>query len=257
MEAHAQLWLFVAGAAASVVNAAAGGGTMLSFPALLAVGLAPLQANATSTVALQAGLWTSAIAYRGPLRAMGPEVRRMIAPCAVGGALGAALALWLGARVFAAIVPALLVGGALLLFLQPAVKRLLARQSAQPLGDRPVAFEAAVFLLAVYCGYFGAGGGILFLAALGVLLHRPFDELNGLKNFALPASNGVGAITFIVIELSKPTGAVVWRAVPALALGALVGGFVGVRVAQRLPAGALRAVAGAIGVAMAIYIVAQ
>jgi len=247
------VWLFVAGIAASVFNAAAGGGTLISFPALLAAGLPPLHANATSTVALQAGLVTSAWAYRGPLLEMRADVRRLLPPCIGGGALGAVLALALGAKVFAAVVPALLALGALLLLLQPIVSRFLEKHLA--LQEHPLAFTLGTFVLAVYGGYFGAGGGILFLAALALLLPRPFDQLNGLKVLALPASNGVGALTFVALELVHPTGVVVWRAVPVLALGALIGGVLGVRLAMRLPALALRIVAAALGLAMAAFFV--
>ncbi|MCA1829858.1 MAG: sulfite exporter TauE/SafE family protein [Myxococcales bacterium] len=246
------VWLFLAGIAASVFNAAAGGGTLISFPALLAVGLAPLQANATSSVALQAGLITALWSYRDRLREMRGDVGRLLPPCVTGGAFGAVLALALGARVFAAIAPALLAIGALLILLQPLITRVIAVRQAQ---ERPTVFFIGAFVLAVYCGYFGAGGGILFLAALALLLPRPFDELNALKVLALPASNGIAAVTFVVLELSHPTGVVVWRSVPMLALGALIGGALGVSLAKRLPARALRIISGALGLAMAAWIV--
>ena len=246
------LWLLFAGVAASVVNAAAGGGTLISFPALLAVGLSPLQANATSSVALQAGLLTSLWAYRDRLDHMRGDVKRLLPPCVIGGAIGAVLALWLGARVFAAVAPALLAVGALLILLQPLLGRVFAMK---PAHERPAAFFAGSFVLAVYCGYFGAGGGILFLAALALLLPRPFDQLNALKVLALPASNGVGALTFIALEALHPTGVVVWRSVPTLAIGAFGGGILGVHVAKRLPARALRILSGVLGLAMAAWIV--
>lgn len=250
-----QLWLLLAGAAASVVNAAAGGGTLISFPALLSAGLSPLQANATSAVALQAGLLVSVWAYRDALLPMRVEVRRLLPPCIAGGSLGALLALRLGARVFALVAPALLAAGALLLLLQPAITRLLARRV--PLHESPAAFTLGILALAIYGGYFGAGGGILFLAALALLLPRPFDQLNALKVLALPASNGVGALTFVALEVARPTGVVVWSAVPVLALGAFAGGLAGVRLARRLPATALRVLSGVLGLAMAAYIVLQ
>lgn len=236
--------------AASIFNAAAGGGTLISFPALLAAGLSPLQASATSSVALQAGLLTSLWAYRDWLAKMRGDVLRLLPPCMTGGALGAVLALALGARVFAAVAPALLALGAVLILVQPWIKL-----PPRPAHERPRAFFAVAFVLAMYCGYFGAGGGILFLAALAFLLPRPFDQLNALKVLALPASNGVGALTFIAHEAVRPTGVVVWHAVPALAVGAFAGGILGVRIAKRLPARALRVLSGALGLAMALWIV--
>jgi uncharacterized membrane protein YfcA len=245
-------FLFLAGIGASIVNATAGGGTLISFPALLAAGLLPLHANATSAVALQAGLLTSAWAQRRELAGMRADVLRLLPPCVIGGTLGALLALKLGAKVFAAVVPWLLLAGSLLILLQPLFARFLARHVS--LHDHPLAFQAASFVLALYGGYFGAGGGILFLAALALLLPRPFGELNALKNLAMPASNGIGALTFAIIELSHPSGIVVWTAVPLLALGAFAGGIIGVRLARRLPALALRLFSGLFGVAMALYL---
>ena len=105
---------------------------------------------------------------------MRADVRRLLPPCVGGGALGALLALALGAKVFAAVVPALLALGALLLLLQPIVSRFLEKHLA--LSEHPLAFTVGTFVLAVYGGYFGAGGGILFLAALALLLPRPFDQ---------------------------------------------------------------------------------
>jgi len=182
-------------------------------------------------------------------------VIRLLPPCVLGGTLGALLALALGARVFAAVVPFLLAAGAILILLQPQISRALARHAA--LREHPAIFFASAFLLALYGGYFGAGGGIMFLAALALLLPRPFDELNALKNLAMPASNGIGALTYIALEIARPSGVVIWSAVPLLALGAFVGGVGGVRLAKRLPAGALRVISGALGLAMAVYIVVK
>jgi len=244
--------MFIAGIGASIVNATAGGGTLISFPALLAAGLLPLHANATSAVALQAGLLTSVWGQRRELSGMRADVLRLLPPCVIGGTLGALLALRLGAKVFAAVVPWLLLAGSLLILLQPWIARLLSRHVS--LHEHPLAFQLGSFALALYGGYFGAGGGILFLAALALLLPRPFGELNALKNLAMPASNGIGALTFATIELVRPRGVVVWSAVPLLALGAFAGGIIGVRLARRLPALALRLFAGLFGLAMALVL---
>ena len=251
-----QLLLFAAGAAAASVNAAAGGGTLLSFPSLLAAGLSPLAANATSTVGLVPGSVASVAAFWEELRREPAELLRVVIPSLSGGLLGGVLLLQLGGAVFDAVVPVLLVTAAALLACQPIVARMLVRSG--PRRDRsPAARVAAVFLIAIYGGYFGAGQGILFLGAMGHLLARDFQRLNALKIVAALVANLISASVFIVAELWRPSGAVVWSAAAPLAAGALVGGYFGVRLVRRLPEWALRAVASAVGVGIAVYIIVK
>ena len=247
------LLLFGAGALASAVNAAAGGGTLLSFPALLAAGLSPLAANATSTVGLLPGALGSVVAFRRELREDRADVIRIAVPSLAGGVLGAVLLLALGGRVFAAIVPALLIGASALILLQPILARLLAR--AGPPRDRhPVALFLANLAIAVYGGYFGAGAGILFLGAMGLLMARDLSRINALKMSCALLTNAIGAATFVVAEIAARPGAVVPRAALPLALGAVFGGYGAVHLVRRLPAGALRGVAGAVGLAIAAWL---
>jgi uncharacterized membrane protein YfcA len=109
--------------------------------------------------------------------------------------------------------------------------------------------------VAVYGGYFGAGSGIVFLAAMGLLYKRDLGEVNAIKVFASLLANVVAAVTLVVLELAHPTGAVRFRAAAPLALGALAGGYLGVRVARRLPPAALRGFASFVGVAIAVYFI--
>jgi uncharacterized membrane protein YfcA len=246
------LWLFFAGALASSVNAAAGGGTLLSFPSLMAAGLSPLSANATSTVGLLPGYLASLAGYRREVSKLRADVVFATIPSLVGGALGAWLLLRLGSAVFAKVVPVLLVVSAGLLLAQPLVSRLLAHR---PAFDHPAAVFGAIFIVAVYGGYFGAGSGILFLAAMGLLYNRDLGEVNAIKVFVSLLANVIAAATFVVLELVRPTGALHFRAAAPLALGALAGGYVGVRVARRLPPTALRGFAAIVGLAIAVYFV--
>lgn len=244
--------LFSAGLVASVVNAAAGGGTLLSFPALLGAGLSPLAANATSTVGLLTGYLASVAGYREDMKQLRGEVVAAVIPSIVGGILGAWLLLALGSKFFADIVPWLLIGSSIILLAQPLVQR-IARSSTEA-RSKPVVF-VGVLLISIYAGYFGAGVGILFLGAMGLLYGRDLGQVNAIKVFVSMLSNVIAAATFVGLEVLHPTGALVWSSAAPLAAGALIGGFVGVRVARRLPPAALRGFAAFVGVAIAVKFV--
>ena len=263
------LWLLFAGTLASSVNAAAGGGTLLSFPALLASGLTPLAANATSTVGLLPGSLASVWAYRRELWALKAEGVLILLPALLGGALGAWALLHFGNGVFVKIVPALLIFAAGVLAAQPWLSRLVQRRAAAP-GTAGTASRgtdliagttaglgpaiAVVLFISVYAGYFGAGAGILFLGAMGLVLSRPLGELNALKVLAALAANGIGAATFILLEWRHPSGALSFRAALPLAAGAVLGGYGGVHLAKKLPPWALRAFAAGVGIVIAVWI---
>lgn len=253
MPLQTDLWLFFAGVLASSVNAAAGGGTLLSFPSLLAAGLSPLAANATSTVGLLTGYFASVAGYRKEMGKMRGEVAATVVPSLLGGILGAWLLIRLGGAFFARIVPGLLIASAALLLSQPLLARFL-------LGKRRRAHPAfvvagAIFVVALYAGYFGAGAGILFLAAMGLLYDRDLGQVNAIKVFVSLLANVIAAVTFVVLELMHPSGALVWRAAAPLALGALTGGYVGVRIARRLPPTALRGFAALVGACIGVYFI--
>ena len=249
---RSDLWLLLAGLLASSVNAAAGGGTLLSFPSLMAVGLSPLAANATSTVGLLAGYVASLAGYRRDLRVLRSEVIRAALPSVLGGAGGALLLIGLGGAFFARIVPGLLLVASLLLLSQPLVAKLLANR---PRVDHPALLFVATFVVALYGGYFGAGAGILFLATLGLLYKRNLQEVNALKVFVSLIANVIAAATFVASEALHPTGAVNYREALPLAVGALLGGYLGVKVVRRLPPTVLRGFAAAVGLAIAAFFV--
>ena len=241
--------LFLAGLVASAVNAAAGGGTLLSFPALMATGLSALAANATSTVGLLLGYFTSTAGYREEMRELRREAVEGIAPSIIGGSAGAALLLVLGAKVFARLVPWLLIGSSALLLAQPLVQRLASR-SAGPRSKAAV--WTGLLVISVYVGYFGAGAGILFLAVMGLLYGKPLGQVNAIKVFVNTLANVIAALTLVGVELIHPTGALAWRQMAPLAAGAVLGGFAGVRVARKLPPAALRAFAALVGLCIAV-----
>lgn len=250
MPPRTALWLFFAGLLASSVNAAAGGGTLLSFPSLMAAGLSPIAANATSTVGLLSGYLASVAGYRTDMRRLRGEVIFSIIPSIVGGSLGAWLLIRLGAAIFARIVPGLLLVAAFLLLAQPVLSAVLRKA---PRIDRPVPLFIATFIVALYAGYFGAGAGILFLAAMGLMYGRDLGQVNAIKVFVSLLANVIAATTFMILELLHPTGTLSFRAVVPLACGAVSGGYLGVRVARRLPPEGLRTFAATIGLGIAVY----
>lgn len=243
MTAGQLLLLFVAALGAGAVNALAGGGSILTFPALVAAGISPLAANVTNTVALLPGYVGGAI---GQARDLVGQRRRLavLAPAALaGGLLGGLLILASSARLFTALVPYLLFGGCALLAAQDAIRgRLATRQASLGLGWA----LAPVFAAAIYGGYFGAGLSVIFLAVLGLTLADGLARLNALKQLLALAAN-LGAVAVLV-----GSALVAWDAAVVMAAGALAGGAMGGRLASRLRPATLRMLVVAIGTAVAL-----
>lgn len=208
-----------AGVLAGAVNAVAGGGTLISFPALVAIGVPANAANATNTVALCAGYLTGAQAQKSELSHFDGQKRSLIIVGGIGGLIGAILLTVSGEEVFTNIVPFLILIACALLLAQPWIRRVTAKAS----GDRDAhahtkAGLAAIGITAVYGGYFGAGLGIVLLAVLGVLFTLPMARVNALKGLLQLVINVVAAVFLSV------GGDVRWAFVLPLAVGSLVGG---------------------------------
>ena len=236
--------LGVAGFLAGMVNSVAGGGTLISFPALMWSGCNAVVANATSTVALWPGSLGGALGYRRQVSDAGRLLRWMIPPSLLGGGLGSLLLLRTDAQVFARLVPWLLLCATVLLALQETVTR---RISARPSGR--VGMVLAVFfqfLVGLYGGYFGAGIGILMLAVLGLLGETDIHRMNGMKNLFACCINGVAALLFIA------SGAVVFQDVLVVSLSALAGGWGGAGMALKLGRRAVRWCVVAIGLVLSL-----
>jgi len=231
---------FVAGSAAiaGLMNAVAGGGTLLSFPALLLAGMSPVVANATSTVALWPGQVASVWAYRGHI---GEERRRAATlgvPAVLGGALGSALLLALPESSFAAVVPWLILFACALLALQGPIKLAVAGRGT---ANHPAVIWALQLLISVYGGYFGAGIGILMLAAMGVLVPSSMQHANALKVLLALLTNGTACVLFAVSgKVDLPIAAL-------MAVASLGGGWLGALFAQRLSPMWMRTAAVALG----------
>jgi uncharacterized membrane protein YfcA len=227
-----------AAAAAGLVNAVAGGGTLLSFPSLIVAGLSPVSANVTSTVALWPGQLSSVWAYR---RHVHDERRRAVVlgvPAIAGGAIGALLLLALPEKAFELVVPWLILFACALLALQGPIRRAVGHHAA---GNHPVALWIIQLLISIYGGYFGAGIGILMLAAMGILLPSSMQHANALKVLFALLSNGTGVLLFAL------SGKVDFRIAALMAVASLAGGWLGAHVAQRLPPAGMRAFAIAVG----------
>ena len=228
---------------AGVVNAVAGGGTLLTFPALLAAGIAPVAANATNTVALVPGQLASAYAYRSYLADERRRAMVLAVPSLVGGTVGAALLLLLPAQTFEAIVPWLILFACVLLAAQGPIKAAVARW---PHANHPAALWIAQLFISVYGGYFGAGIGILMLAAMAILIPSSLQHSNALKVLYALLINFMAAAIFIA------SGAARMPEATLMAAASIIGGFFGAKLAQRLPPLGMRLFAIGIGVYAAV-----
>ncbi|HTF70317.1 MAG TPA: sulfite exporter TauE/SafE family protein [Edaphobacter sp.] len=240
--------LVAASLVAGVMNAMAGGGSFLSFPAMLGIGVLPIQANATNTVALWPGQLTSVAALRDDLRR---DLLPVVCGASVlGGVSGAVVLLHTRQVTFLRLVPWLLLTASLLFGLSGPVSRWLRRRSTVPHAERriaPLPLLLALFPVCFYIGYFGAGAGFLIMTALALFGVEEMHALNSLKVLAACLSNLCAVLTFIA------TGAVVWRYCVVSMLFAGAGGYVGAQYARRMNAGVLRAIVVVTGCAMAAY----
>ena len=231
--------------AAGFVNSIAGGGSLLTFPTLVWVGVAPVAASATNTVGLWPGSFGGVVGFRRHLPERSVIVLLGI-PSLVGGIVGAVVLLQTPQRIFEGIAPVLVLLATILLAVQERLSRLL-RQRSLVVGERTAGFVTAAvafqFLVGVYGGFFGAGIGIMMLAALAVLGLTDIHQMNGLKNLLAIAINGVAALYFVL------RGAVLWADVALMAAGSIAGGLWGAALAQRLGRRLVRQAVIAIGVA--------
>jgi uncharacterized membrane protein YfcA len=249
LDAGTIAFLLAAAVVAGAVNAVAGGGSLISFPALLAVGYPALTANATNIVAVLPGYLGGSVAYRGELRGQGGRSVALGVGAAVGALVGSVLLLTLPASVFELVAPMLILVACVLLAAQPLVERLRAR-SAGSRGHRSPALHLLVFGAAVYGGYFGAALGIMLLAVLELALRDGLQRLNALKGLL---SLVIGAVSALYLAVFGP---VALAPAAIMAVGSLIGGHAGVSLARRLPARALRAVVVVYGVGVAIALLA-
>jgi uncharacterized membrane protein YfcA len=231
---------------AGAINAIAGGGTLISFPAAIAWGLPSTIANATNAVAMTPGSLASAWGYRRELRATRATAALLAGPAVLGGIAGAALLRHTSQRLFDGTVPWLVLGATLLILLQGAIVRRAAGDAAAgaPTRARLAVVLACQLLVGVYGGYFGAAMGIVTLAFLSLIPPADIQHKNAIKNLLGALINGVASIYFIA------SGLVNGRAALLMMAGATAGGFAGARLARRASPGLVRALVVAIGLGL-------
>jgi len=247
---HQSAWLVTASFVAGILNAVAGGGSFLSFPALLGVGVLPIAANATNTVALWPGQLTSIAAYREDL---GVNLRLLLPvslSALLGGLAGAVVLLRTGQGTFLRLVPWLLLGASLLFAASTPIARWIARRRVETLASarpRYVPLCSALVLVCFYIGYFGAGAGFLIMAMLAIFGIQSIREVNALKVVATTIANGIAVLTFVVERQ------VIWHLCLLMMLTAAVGGYVGARYSRKLSPRIMRVFVVVIGLGMAVY----
>ncbi|MGZ4456297.1 MAG: sulfite exporter TauE/SafE family protein [Oryzihumus sp.] len=238
--------ILLAGLAAGTINTVVGSGTLITFPTLLAFGIPPVTANVSNTIGLVPGSVSGAVGYRRELAGQRGRVLRLAVGSLVGGVVGGLLLLSLPAGAFAAIVPALILLGLVLVVLQPRISAWVARrhEAAGGLPEHGAWWVwPAVLLTGVYGGYFGAAQGVLLMAVLGIGIDETLQRLNAVKNVLAAIVNGVAGLLFVLVA------DVDWRVVALIGVGSVVGGQLGATVGRRLPPVALRAFIVVVGVA--------
>jgi len=249
------VWLIVAAFLGGGLNAVAGGGTFLLFPAILGMRVLPVQANATNTVALWPGQFTSIAAYREDIR----KNLRLAGPMALaglmGGSAGATFLLHTSQRMFLHLVPWLLLGSACIFAVSGPVTRWLERlnlarrsaPAAAPAHRQPLPLFLAALAVCTYIGYFGAGAGFLLITMFSLFGWQDLHEINALKVIATTLANGMAFILFVV------NGQVVWRYCLLAMVVCAIGGYASARFARRIPQQILRTAVVLIGLGMAAW----
>ena len=243
------LLMALAALAAGTVNALAGGGTLITFPVLTALGMPAVTANVTSTVALSPGYLSATLAQSSDLAGQRARMQLLIPAAAAGGLIGGLLLLSTGERQFRLLVPFLILLASLLLGVQEPVRTWLARRSGARAGHGGGSAALAVLPVlgaAVYGGYFGAGVSVIILAVLGLVLDDSLTRLNALKQVLSFSANIAAAVFFLF------SGSVEWTAAAVMAVAAIAGGAAGGRLAGRVRPVTLRWVVVAIGLVVAV-----
>ncbi|WP_024442044.1 sulfite exporter TauE/SafE family protein [Mycobacterium sp. UM_WGJ] len=242
--------ILLAGVGAGAINALVGSGTLITFPTLVTLGFAPLTATISNAIGLVAGGISSTWAYRRELRGQWDRLRWQIPGSLLGAVLGAYLLLHLPESVFNRIVPALLVGALALVVIGPKIQAVAQRRAAaegrstdQLSAGRLTALVIGTFVVGVYGGYFAAAQGILLVGVMGVLLPESMQRMNAAKNLLVLIVNVVAAVAYIVTAFDR----ISWPAAGLIAVGSLIGGYLGGHYGRRLSPNALRAVILVVG----------
>jgi uncharacterized protein len=242
------IFLFAAAALGGGLNAVAGGGSFIAFPALLFTGVPPVPANATNTLALWVGVTASGGAYRKRLRTSRRVMVPLVITSVVGGVAGAFLLIKTPAQTFLHVLPWLMLAATLLFaFGKHLTGRISAGISQDASGKALIGANIFELIVAVYGGYFGGGIGIMNLAMLAAMGMTDIHEMNALKVILGGVINGVATVMFIAL------GAILWPQAIVMTVGATIGGYASAHYAQRLPQSWIRALVMVVGASMTIY----
>jgi uncharacterized membrane protein YfcA len=245
--------LLAAGFAAGTVNAVAGGGSLITFPTLVAIGLDQRAANVTNSIAVSPGYLASAYGSRTDLAELA-RTRNLyaLAPTAVlGSAAGCALLLLTPARAFALAVPFLVLGATGVLAFQQRLRAVVGHPRQMSPTRQKVTLHTLVAVGAAYGGYFGAALGVMLVAGLGLVMDESLARINALKN---AISAVVGLTTLFAFALFGPVN---WAAVAVVAPATILGGYLGARLARRLPARILRSTVVGVGAVISVYLLVR
>ena len=244
--------LTAAGFVAGAINAVAGGGSLISFPALIAFGFVSKTANVTNTVALWPGYVGGSLGYRDELRRQRKRLLVLLAPCLLGALIGSIVLLSTPESAFDTIVPFMILFACGLMAFQDQLASFALAHRVSAQGDRvPLPLLAATFVMAIYGAYFGAGLGIVLLAFLSILLPDDIQHSNALKGMLSLIINAVAVLYFVAF------GPVRWTAVLVMGTGAVAGGYLGVGVARRLGRRWLRVAVIAYGLVVVVLLLVR
>ena len=242
-----QLLVFLAACAGGAINSVAGGGTLLTVPTLIWLGVPALNANATSTVALWPGSLSGAWGFRREMRQADPRVYVLIVPSLIGGLTGAILLTITPPDVFERLIPVLILFATVLFMAQDRLQRRFNLAALHHARSHWLSWTMIFQLIVgIYGGYFGAGIGILMLAALSLMGHTDIYQMNGLKNLLAVAINGIAIVYLLFTDLIR------WDDAPLMAIGASVGALIGAGTARWAGQAAVRHTVVVVGLAMAL-----
>jgi uncharacterized protein len=256
LEIFSSIIVFIAGLWAGTINAVVGSGTLVTFPVLIALGVAPVVASMSNAMGLVAGTAAGAFGYRRELAGRGRQVLRLLPASVLGGISGAWLLLHLPEQVFHYVAPVLLVLALLMVVFQPRLQDWVRNREANPeqaARDKRHGFllVVLVYLAGVYGGYFVAAQGILLVGILGVFLTGTIQNANAMKNILVLGVNMVAAISYLIFAFDR----INWLVVLLIAVASTIGGLMGSKVGRRLSPRVLRAVIFSLGiVALAVMI---
>lgn len=253
MNALESIFILLGGLWAGTINTVVGSGTLVTFPILIALGIAPVMAVVSNAMGLIAGGVSGTWGYRRELRGMGHNLARLVPASLLGGITGAYLLLHLPEQVFHFVAPILIVLALTLVIFQPRLQAAIKkRREVAPEGrSHDVLMMVLVYLAGVYGGYFVAAQGVLLVAILGIFMRGTLQNSNAVKNVLSLTVNIVAAISYLLFAPDK----IIWSVVGLIAVSSLVGGFVGARIGRKLPPVVLRTVIVVLGLVALFFMI--